>query len=173
MKEVFIIGGGESLKGFDFSTLKNKNTIAVNYAINYVPNCKVLVAFDTNYHIMNSNFLESWSGTCYTDRDVLMQDNIIYVPVVQSPEWGKVQPYVCCFNNSGLAAINIAWWLGYDKINLLGFDFTGGNFHYGNEIGGTKINQNWFSKTNEKYKRLLQDININIVNLNPNSKFLI
>jgi len=47
-EEVFIIGGGPSLKGFDFSLLKDKNTICVNHSFKDVPNPDVLVFLDWN-----------------------------------------------------------------------------------------------------------------------------
>ena len=37
-QSVYVIGGGNSLRGFDYSFLKNKTTIAINSAYKFVPN---------------------------------------------------------------------------------------------------------------------------------------
>ena len=47
-RDVFIIGGGSSLKGFDFSRLKNKETIAVNMSALDVPNPTYCITADSN-----------------------------------------------------------------------------------------------------------------------------
>ena len=45
-QEVFIIGGGPSLKGFDFARLKDKTCVAVNLSFRYVPWAKLVVFLD-------------------------------------------------------------------------------------------------------------------------------
>jgi len=58
---VFIIGGGSSLSGFDFSILKDEDIIAVNKSIEYVNYAKYFVTMDytffTNHHkLTNADF---------------------------------------------------------------------------------------------------------------------
>ena len=47
--EVFIVGGGTRLSGFDFNKLKNKNVIAVNKSICYVPNANYFITMDYTF----------------------------------------------------------------------------------------------------------------------------
>ena len=47
--EAFIVGGGSSLKKFDFTKLANKNTIVVNKAIVDVPNPKHFITMDYTF----------------------------------------------------------------------------------------------------------------------------
>jgi hypothetical protein len=58
---VFIIGGGASLNGFNFSSLKDEDVIAVNKSIEYVDYAKYFITMDytffTNHHkLTNADF---------------------------------------------------------------------------------------------------------------------
>ncbi len=58
---VFIIGGGTSLTGFDFSLLKDDDIIAVNKSIEYVPHAKYFITMDYTFitdpsKLTNSDF---------------------------------------------------------------------------------------------------------------------
>ena len=45
--EVFIVGGGSSLSGFDFQKLKNRDTIAINMSALDVPNPTYCITADS------------------------------------------------------------------------------------------------------------------------------
>jgi hypothetical protein len=58
-KSVYIVGGGPSLKGFNFNCLKDKDVIAVNKAIRDVPWAKYFISIDsTFFDKVEPSFLE-------------------------------------------------------------------------------------------------------------------
>ena len=175
MKEVHIIGGGESLKKdywindkWDFSYFKDLETIAVNYSVNHIPNCKILVGLDTNFHISNKTFLMKWEGTMYAQSSTLRgYPYIKYEVLKRKHSWSTELPYVYSINNSGLAAINLAFILGYELVHLHGFDMKGNNSFYSykdvNEV------QRYFKRICYDWKQGTKQYNLNIINHNPKS----
>jgi hypothetical protein len=101
---VYIVATGESLKGFDFGLLCRKKVIAVNWAYLYVKH-NLIVALDFKDEQINGipvlNFKNiELSNKFYDKLDYNMKAG-----------W-----------NSGLMAIAVAFHLGAEKVNLLGFD---------------------------------------------------
>jgi len=142
--KIYVVGGGPSLKGFDFNKLKELTTIVVNSAIMDVP--------DPDY------FITSCPGYCKT----VVKNNffgksahsIIVISEVNR-RWFATKPYVSKFDqwirpsrgdgvlgldfdnfavggSSGFAAMQYAVLAGYKKIYLLGIDVNirGGKQHY-------------------------------------------
>jgi hypothetical protein len=52
-KRVFIVAGGPSLVGFDFSSLANEDTIVVNSSIFHVPNADYFITMDYTWFLKN------------------------------------------------------------------------------------------------------------------------
>jgi len=170
---VFIVGGGPSLKNFDFNFLKGKDVIAVNKAVFDVPdpkyfitvdytfinkvtreklktiNCKKVFVVDTAYDFIkkiNGVYVDTRCNLKYTDLDIF--DRIIEAK--NQDGFGYSFDKFSTGINSGYCALQLAIILGYKNIYLLGFDFRSisKKTHYHEGYG-----QNWkvFNKTLDLY----------------------
>jgi len=132
----FIIGGGESLKNFDFSKLKNELVIGVNLAFKKI-DCQINFAMDYNLYewIINGKLgattkkkFEDYEGyPVWLDTvGYNYPKNIFVLP--GSTEFGlssSLSKGIVTCTNSGFGALNLAICLGADPIYLLGFDMKG------------------------------------------------
>jgi len=145
---VFIIGGGPSLKGFDFTPLHGKRVIGVNQAFR-LGNWVDLVYFgDCGFWSQNKEALTQYTGLIVTSctRVPPLGDGWPRVRRVgRSKNMGieyKQKGYISWNRNSGGSAINLAYWLGAKRVVLLGFDMKpDGNQHnwhdhYGKRAAG-------------------------------------
>ncbi len=144
-EEVFVVGGGASLRGFDFSRLKRAKTIAVNRAYERLPSA-VLCSMDLAFwktHGKNADALcagprvhvrvgaEKLPAFGPTHVVPCCADLRLPNPHLK-PDWGtSLGSGLGCGGNSGFAAINLAHVLGARRIYLLGFDGTPGHWHDG------------------------------------------
>ena len=141
-KEVYIIGGGYSLKDFDFNKLKDKDTIVVNKAIKYLPNATYFITIDftvlkkmpqINKVFPTKMFIANFTKPYLQEKEGKIVDirfNLVYKledfdVIIKSH---KTEGMGIKFNdfrngdNSGFCALQLAVILGYEKINLLGID---------------------------------------------------
>jgi len=143
-KPCFIVGGGPSLKNFDWTKLKGYRTIGVNRAferfeptiifsmdtrfLNWVVNDKYALMKDgaeTKTKFMASQAYKVWLCT-YT---IGLPKEFFIVRVEKNYFYGlrnfslsSMREGICHGDNSGYAAINLAVCLGANPIYLLGFD---------------------------------------------------
>lgn len=160
-EEVYIIGGGESLAGYDFAKLKNKDTVVINKSIFHVPNPTYFITMDymflkthkdklrrrrtTKFFVgaMNNSYLRYIDGKLMDTRYKLAYDlDMIDVLVFSKYDKG------IGFNfgefrhgcNSGYCALQLAIILNYKKIYLLGIDLGfQNNTHFHGGYGSSKI----------------------------------
>lgn len=146
-KEVYIVGGGTSLNKFDFSILADKDTIAVNKAITYVPSPNFFITMDYTFchkrhgldlkgfnsyntskiFIANfgDNILIEKEGRIIDSRFNLIYDLKEYNMIIKSNiKFGIGFSFndFRCGNNSAYSALQFAVLMGYQEINLLGVD---------------------------------------------------
>lgn len=173
-KDVFIIGGGPSLYGFDFSRLNGKHVIAVNHSYRYcTPN--VLVFLDSKFlkearDRGDDPYLMPWKIIAGPSSGMKSRDNCTIVQMAQRPSNNPASLYGRA--QSGLVAINAAIIGGARKIYLLGFDakFRDGLGHfYSKEWAHTMDNKE------EKYTRMARNYDAfkaykNIFNCCPDSR---
>ena len=182
-KRCFIVGGGSSLKGFDFSKLDNDFTIAVNHSVIYYPKADACIFLDANFLDKNNNeartFLKSYKGMIFCSfRTHYHKDNLNAIPFYVNND--RVQAK---FNRglwgarlTGMVAISLAIAMGADPIYLLGYDLNrnAANLHfydsdnqvrYGNDKGyrGERI------ATSIKMFKNFDYYKERIINLNPNT----
>ena len=190
---VYIIGGGPSLRGFDFSRLEGHDTIAVNKAIEYVESATYFVTMDysffqkaslsipeinkkvkESYFILNTwySYIQRVNGV-YTDT----RDNFQYLDlhkmsaIVKAPYelydngFSKSVNTFAHGSNSGYSAIQLAILMGYKNIYLLGFDMNVDEHSHFHS--GYKQSQSRFSKNIKHYKNnLIQSLkNLTGVNI--------
>lgn len=174
--DVYIIGGGPSLAGFDWERLRGKNTIGCNAAFLLGPElCDVCIFGDTKFFNRFRSRLRAFPNPkvgCHPALRVFAGE-IQWMP--RSPN-GLHKDSLGWGTNTGCSAINLALIMGAKRVLLLGFDASG-TFHQ----------QNWHDEyckngfTTEKYlefigghRAIAQALPIvfpgcEIVNLNPES----
>lgn len=152
----FVVGGGPSLNGFDFTSLNGFDTIAVNKSVEYIPNPTYFITTDYSYFIKASlpiSKIKHKAEKCYfvanmthpymeinngqvidTRRNFVYEDLWHYDGVITSYTelgFGSAINEFCHGNNSGHCGIQLALLLGYKKIYLLGFDLNSeGQTHF-------------------------------------------
>jgi len=152
----FVVGGGPSLAGFDFSELNGFDTIAVNKAVEYITNPTHFVTTDYSYFLKsslpldqikqktrNTYFIANMSHPYMefknnqivdTRRNFIYEDLYKYTGVIQAfnkTPFGNTTETFSHGENSGHCGIQLALLMGYKKIYLLGFDLNSdGQTHF-------------------------------------------
>lgn len=131
-QECFIIGGGKSLEGWDFSLLKNENTIGCNNAFRLGPEiCKICLFVDRKFLYDGKEPRKGfYDELAKFPNPVVTNDNqfkfdkepwIKYIP--RLVKGFSSTPDALAFNACcGASAVNLAVLLGAKIIYLLGFD---------------------------------------------------
>jgi hypothetical protein len=119
---IYIVGGGTSLKGFDFNRLKDKVVIAVNKAFMHLPFAQVLYWSDTRFYEWHSKEVDNFKGIKVTCRAQPKRGDIINLLNTGKTGLETMSYGLRDGGNSGYAAINLAYHLGAKRIVLLGFD---------------------------------------------------
>jgi len=168
---IYIIGGGASLKNFDFSKLRNLKTMAVNYAFKFL-----------QPHILTFNDLDVFFE-CQSDIRSLKSDIYCREEIAESVPGAKPFKLTTTYHGkdgitlgifggkrngeflSGICALSLAVALGYGPIYLLGYDGgrTGGDLHF----HGYSRDKDVFSNTVDNYDVFANEP---VVNLNPSSR---
>jgi hypothetical protein len=122
-EDVYIIGGGPSLRVFDFSLLHNKNTIGCNHA--YVLGervCHICCFGDWPFFNSEHRELAKFDGWVVTNYEMPMKMDWL-CQFNKSPRVGRnKQEGLVWATNTGETAINLALVLGAKRVFLLGFD---------------------------------------------------
>lgn len=178
---VFIVAGGPSLRGFDFTRLDGRNVIAINRAFEYLPKAEVLWWSDARFwrHHRDDIVVHSarWKAT----------GNVGYVPSDFLPSW-VVQYHFSGHggfdenpknlrtgNNSAFASIHLAAHLGAKIIVLLGVDMRHGptgetHFHEGHGVMHLEETMtNLMIPYFETLVKPLAALGIQVINASPNS----
>lgn len=172
---VYIVGGGPSLKEFNWNNLKGKHTIAINKAYKVIPWTEVLYWTDARFYRWNQTDIDSLNCLKVTCRNApQMKNDIILLTSSGRTGIDKRPQFIRAGNNSGFAAINVAYHLGVKRIYLLGYDMasTPGNTHwhdgYGIRHDHNIYERNMISNFTGIYD-ILKDEKIEIWNANPKS----
>lgn len=161
-EKVFVVAGGPSLKNFDFSFLRDKDTIVVNKSIFNVPNPNFFVSVDYTFlkkvdrvHFKNipttKVFVAALGHPSLQEEDGRITDtkfNLIYRLneydiIIKSRKQDGVGLTFYDFRtgkNSGFCALQLAIVLGYKEIYLLGVDLniTSSFTHYHGGYGESR-----------------------------------
>jgi len=153
--KVYIVGGGSSLKNFDFNSLKSEDTIVTNASIFDVPNpmCFITVDFSFINKIQNRMkefnkidckkvFVADFSKGSLIESNGRIRDHIFGIDYILDPfdqviKAKRSDGFGFTFTdfrtglNSGYCALQMAILMGYKEIHLLGFDLIcGDSTHY-------------------------------------------
>ena len=166
----FVVGGGPSLNGFDFSSLNGFDTIAINKAVEYIQNPTYFITTDYSYFTkaslpidqiklktqksyfvanMSHDYMKLKRGQIVdTRRNFVYEDLYKYDGVIQSYNKDKFSSTINEFShgeNSGHCGIQLALLLGYKKIYLLGFDL--------NNTGQSHFHQSYRDRDQKSFKQ--------------------
>lgn len=184
----FIIGGGPSLKGFDFSKLKGELTIAINRAFEFIePSIIFFTDNETFYQeVIQGEFGKEAKNKFINSNSLKIALNIsgydykyetYSLPLSRNPELTTdLRDGLFDGGNSGFAALNLAICLEANPIYLLGFDMKGdgkGNqawFHEGYKSPGKEKTYKKFINYFEEAVPLIKRTGSRVVNLNPKSE---
>jgi len=188
-KPCFIVGGGPSLKDFNWHLLKGKRTIGINRAFEkFEPT--VMFSMDTRFlkWLLNDKYGSSARDRFLSLRSyrvwlctytVKLPDYIYIVKVYRHYRAGlkafteSLKEGIGHGNNSGYAALNLAACLGGNPIYLLGFDckFSNGKTHWhdGHPAPQSEKVINGFVRFFEKSASIIKARGIRVINLCPDS----
>lgn len=125
-QDVFIIGGGSSLKDFDWSLLKDERTIGCNAACFLGTDvCKICIFGDYQWFREYKDKLERYKddkGIIFTNCKQFERSHIDWVWWLPRLPHGLGTDALGWNYSTGAAAVNLALILGAKRIFLLGFD---------------------------------------------------
>lgn len=176
-EDVFIIGGGDSLKGFDWNLLKPFLTVGCNDAYKLgVEICKVCIFGDFDWFEINEPSLQVYKGIVFSNTRKVRQAEIPWVWTTKREFAGLVDGTICWYANTGAMAINLALLLGAGKIYLLGFDMQlskkGNSNWHPNTVD--KPNKEVYEKFIKGFSLLVRDMkkcypHVKVINVTDNS----
>ena len=192
-RRCFIIGGGESLRGFDFSKLDKDITIGINKAFAYYSEVKLTYSMDVDFY--NAIVEERLPDGYYTPKEIkekwLSYGGIrSFISPPNIKEFGKevylirrlaereirtLAEGIFPGTNCATGALMLAATLGCNPIYLLGYDLKckeKTHFHGGYEPRDIEV----YNAKLDGYRVEIEEIaevvishGINVINLNPNS----
>lgn len=160
-RDVFIIGGGDSLRKFNWNLLKNECTVGCNSAYTLgVKTCKVCIFGDAKWFKYNEVQLRKYEGILFTNSSQHQRTKVSWLWTMRRKTRGLHVDALGWNFNTGAAAINLALILGAKRVFLLGFDMHlsrdgKNNWH---EESRTKPDAGVFGKFVEGFTRLSTDL---------------
>jgi len=135
-KKVIIIGGGNSLKGFDFSQINDFNGVIItcNYVIDSIPQANYWITIDMGWK-WEEKIINKHKNNCYYYAGIpdkyLNNYKNVNVHRLQRVEYFTDNKNEICGGNSGLAMLNLAYHFNAEKILMLGIDgYPHGQTHF-------------------------------------------
>lgn len=174
---VYLIGGGPSLKNFDFRELHGSKSIAINKAFLFHSFADVLYWTDSRFYSWYKHDIDNYKGLKYSIKPGSQYTNDIKILKKGKPYGLERDPQMLAHGfNSGYAAINLAYHLGAARIILLGFDMANNgdesHFHDGYPSRGTS-DRMYMDKFVPGFKQLKAELvqdNVQVYNASPYSK---
>lgn len=124
--DAFVIGGGPSLRGFDHSRLKGRNTIGCNSAYKLGADIVKLCLFvDLSWYDENERGLRKYTGRIVTNHPGsrrLQDTRVLFIPRAEDEKLSTKGLAFGTHGNCGSAALNLALVLGARRVFLLGID---------------------------------------------------
>jgi hypothetical protein len=184
-KPVAIVGGGPSLKGFDFERLKDRFTIvAVNASMFDIPFA------DAGFTIDNRAMREWWPrllGISYPQFYAVPHHilrlaggpptrQMNFIRRQQGAELTTMPSRITAGGTSGFGALHLAFLRGAKKIVLFGFDYSSGNGQWHHNEGHYTFQQQqdaaqWqrWAKNFDRAAVILKGHNVEVINASPES----
>ena len=183
-KRCFVVGGGPSLKGFDFKMLEDEYSIAVNRAYEFY-DADILFAMDGRFYnwTIQGNYGKEAKKRFYSFNGIkfwldianLNINHVHYVKAIgrSGLSW-QLEHGLFHGNNSGFGALNLALTLGANPIYLLGFDMAfnkkgEGHFHDGHPVPFKEAMMKSFPINFVKYAAQMKAHGRRVINCNRKS----
>lgn len=169
---VYVIGGGPSLRGFDWERLRGKRVIATNNSGFRVPWADVMYWADLRWYEWNKDRLSEFKGKYLVTKSRPPKRDDLDIKVIQHRFHGlSHDPSIVAGWCGGSNAINLAYLFGATRIILLGFDMTGGNFHNEHRVDTIEdFYKAKFIPAIELMAKHLGQAGIEVINANPSSQ---
>lgn len=120
--DVLLIGGGRSLRGFDFTQLQDRCTIGCNQAFMLGPEiCKICIFGDYKFWATFCRPLSHFGGWVVSPRHTTTRQ-ADWIHFFNRQDEGLSKTRLAWNANTGAAAINLALILGAQRVFLLGYD---------------------------------------------------
>lgn len=183
LKDIYVVGCGQSLKGFNWTLLTDKTTIAVNGSLSYVPNPDYFLTADSRYAIIAAQkdfyniptykiLVISPTHRCFKlVRPFISKYDHLVTPKYGNSTIGFNEDEFGTGQNSGFCGMQLAVILGAETIHLLGMDFCGegkGNFH--NRYQSCPRKWDEFLSNFKVAVKVLKEHDIEVVSHSPISK---
>lgn len=170
---LYIVGGGPSLRGFDFGRLAGRRVLAVNEALVNLLSVDAVFSLDNNWARHRCSEMSCFHGEKYlavqefywpyVDQSATMLHRVRRPGLSDDP--GAV--HVC--GTSGYGALNVAYLKRARLIFLLGFDMTGGgHWHPEPGWGGAIPLEPWAAAFDAAADQL-RAAGVRVVNCSPTS----
>jgi len=179
----FIVGGGPSLRGFDFTRLEGLRCMAVNVAFKDVPWAEVAYVGDSRLLdlLAEDKDWAVFAGSRYTRANKLAKTKKLQPATItgltEIRRWAGDKGNVVGLGNAGLSALNLAEHLGWNPIFLLGFDCAGyrkdgrmDNYHDRYPKMWAKPGTSMRLKFTRAFAMVTDDIKAQVYNCNPASE---
>lgn len=125
-QDAFIIGGGPSLRTFDWSLLHPEMTIGCNTAFMLGEKvCKICLFGDPVWFQSFKDDLEKFRGVVFTNAPSFLTGKLAQIPWIWTmprTPFGLHRHSLGWNGHTGASAINLALILGAQRVFLLGFD---------------------------------------------------
>ncbi len=178
-RPAFVIGGGPSLKDFDFSRLAGELTLGLNMAFLHDPTANLVFDLRLMESLVQDPRWKAYKGAKLWLNSEIPNERGRFKDVVElrecldmgrGPLWSTGLEWgIWRRTNAGASALNLAEILGADPIYLLGFDFNQkGNWHGEYPKGWTpdEVTLRGYIKD---FEENVGGIRATVVNLNPES----
>lgn len=132
MNTIFVVGGGPSLRKVNLRCLANAYTISVNRSFEIVPHSNVIYFSDKRFWDWYADELRREPGLKITGSPHINDPTVLHYQFTGARGLEREPGKLRHGNNSGYAAINLAYLFGARRIILLGFDlrFSGDRSHW-------------------------------------------
>ena len=167
-QEVYLIGGGDSLRGFDWKLLQGLHVIGLNAAVYLgVGVCSHLLFGDTKFFKKHEDALERFARdggkVITTSRAMKVQYCPEWLHQVKKQLKGLSKDRVAWNSSTGAAAINLAFLMGAQTVYLLGFDMKDSsegrsNFHNAYSQGTKPVAYLRFIRGMKNLKKALPEV---------------
>lgn len=171
MDDIFIVGGGPSLKGLDWNRLRGKYLVAINRAFQTLPFARFIYFSDARFFHWHAEALRVHTGLKITGDPSIKDWHVHNMKFTGLEGLELERGGLRTGNNSGHAAINLAVHLRPKRIILLGYDmaYSGAQTHWhdGYPVAPGAIHK--MLPYFETMLPVLAQLNIDVVNANPDS----
>jgi len=175
--KVFLVGGGPSLRSFDFELLRGQVVVTINDASRYLPWATALFSADVMWMANRKEHIQSFGGERYLAIPPDQRGEfrgVQYLTRLRLLGLSEVQGSVHFGGTSGYAALNLAALKGAKQIILLGFDYSGTDrwypdYSWSSRGRGQSEHEEWARNFNTTVMSLAAN-HAFVVNASPDSR---